>query len=123
VSETDRFEALRKSLRAFVSERDWSQFHDPKNLAMAIASEAGELLAELRWVGSSEADAYVRSSGKRVQISHEAADVAIALMLFCDRAGIDLLEAIEMKITHNKKNYPAEHSVGRADRPDLNGRA
>ena len=54
----DRLEAVRGELRSFVAEREWEQFHDPKNLAMAAASEAGELLAEYRWVPSGELDSW-----------------------------------------------------------------
>lgn len=54
----ERLEALLLELRAFVREREWEQFHDPKNLAMALASEAGELAAELRWVPNTDADAH-----------------------------------------------------------------
>jgi NTP pyrophosphatase (non-canonical NTP hydrolase) len=108
---------VRARLRRFVIDRDWSQFHDPKNLAMAIASEAGELLAELRWVSNVQADDALRDPAKREQIEHEIADIAIALVLFCERAGIDLIRAIERKIELNEHNYPIEHSKGRSERP------
>ena len=104
-------------LRAFTAERDWSQFHDPKNLAMLLSSEAGELVALLRWVPSSEADTFVRSSEHRADVEAEAADVAIALLLFCDRAGIDLLAAVEAKIAANAAKYPVALSRGHARKP------
>ena len=66
---------LRAELRAFVAARDWQQFHDPKNLAMLVASEAGELLAEYRWVQSDEADAHSRDPATRERIAAEVADV------------------------------------------------
>jgi NTP pyrophosphatase (non-canonical NTP hydrolase) len=110
-------------LREFVSARDWGQFHNPKNLAMAIASEAGELLAELRWVRSDNADEHVGQSKLRQQIENEVADIAIALLLFCDRAGIDLIGAIHRKIDINAKNYPIDSSRGRANRPTVNSAA
>jgi dCTP diphosphatase len=104
-------------LRDFVSARDWGQFHDPKSLAMAIASEAGELLAELRWVRSDSSDEHVRQPKLRQQIENEVADIAIALLLFCDRAGLDLIRAIDRKIDINAENYPVDASRGRANRP------
>ena len=104
-------------LRAFTAERDWGRFHDPKNLAMLLASEAGELVGLLRWVGNAEADAFVRSEEHRAEVESEVADVAIALLLFCDRAGIDLPPAIEAKIERNAEKYPVELSRGHARTP------
>ncbi len=113
----DRLEKVVHELRAFVSEREWEQFHDPKNLAMAVASEAGELLAEYRWVNNIEADDYSRKTDRRKKIAEEAADVGIALLLFCDRIGLDLINAIQEKMARNRENYPADRSRGRWERP------
>jgi dCTP diphosphatase len=104
-------------LRAFVAERDWRQFHDPKNLAMLVASEAGELLAEYRWVRGDEADARSREPAPRARIAAEVADVGIALLLLCDRIGLDLGQAIADKLAANAARYPVEASRGRAERP------
>jgi len=114
---TDRLADLQSRLRQFSEERDWGQFHDPKNLAMAIASEAGELVAELRWVNSADADRHVRSDEHRLAIQHEVADVAIALLLFCDRAGIDLYAAVGEKIELNSQRYPNDRAKGKSERP------
>src|SRR3990170_9019399 len=97
----DRLEEVVQELRAFVAEREWEQFHDPKNLVMAVASEAGELLAEYRWVTNGEADSYSKGEAERKRIAAEGADVAIGLLLFCDRVGIDLIEAMREKIALN----------------------
>ena len=105
-----------EELRAFVAERDWEQFHDPKNLAMAMVSEAGELAAEYRWLRSVEADGYTEDSNVKERIAMEAADVGIALLMFCDRIGIDLVTAVKKKIEINRSNYPPERSRGRAER-------
>lgn len=113
----DRLAALLEELRAFVAEREWQQFHDPKNLAMAVASEAGELLALFRWIRGDEADAYVQTAEGRGRVSAEIADVAVALLLLCDRTGIDLAQAVREKLEVNRKNYPVEASRGRAERP------
>jgi len=117
MTDPDQISVLSASVREFAAERNWSQFHDPKNLAMAIASEAGELLAELRWVKNDESDALVADSKQRIQIEHEIGDIAIALLLFCDRAKIDLSTAITCKLDFNRQNYPRELAYGRAERP------
>jgi NTP pyrophosphatase (non-canonical NTP hydrolase) len=109
--------SLVDDLRAFVAERDWSQFHDPKNLAMLLASEAGELLAEYRWVPSDRADAFSREPDSRERVANEIGDVGIALMLLCDRTGIDLQTVMRDKLAKNRIRYPVEHSKGRAARP------
>ena len=109
---------LIEALRRFNEERDWTKFHDPKNLAMLLASEAGELIALLRWVASPDADAFVRDARHRGKVEAEVADVAIALLLFCDRAGIDLASAIREKLEVNRRNYPVELSRGHSARPD-----
>ncbi len=109
--------SLLDELREFVAERDWSQFHDPKNLAMLLASEAGELLAEYRWVRNDQADAFSREPEARQRIANEIGDVGIALLLLCDRTGIDLQAAMRDKLALNRGRYPVEHSKGRATRP------
>ena len=110
-------EALLADLRQFVAERDWSQFHDPKNLAMLLASEVGELVAEYRWVAGSAADAHSRDGAARARIADEIGDVGIALLLLCNRIGLDLGEAIAAKLQRNAERYPVEASRGRAERP------
>ena len=109
---------LTAALRKFVADRDWQQFHDPKNLAMLVASEAGELVAEYRWVRGGDADAHSREPAARGRIAAEIADVGIALLLLCDRIGLDLAQAIEDKLARNAARYPVETSRGRADRVD-----
>ena len=103
-------------LRRFVAERDWAQFHDPKNLAMLLASEVGELVAEYRWVASDAADGHGRDGEARARIADEIGDVGIALLLLCDRTGIDLGQAIAAKIAKNRGRYPVEKARGRAGR-------
>lgn len=108
---------LTTALRAFADARDWRQFHDPKNLAMLVASEAGELCAEYRWIPGDEADARSSEPAARARIAAEIADVGIALLLLCDRIGLDLGEAIADKVKRNAERYPVETSRGRAERP------
>ena len=109
--------SLLEELRQFVAERDWSQFHDPKNLAMLLASEAGELLAEYRWVKSHDADSFSHDPQARQRIADEVGDVGIALVLLCDRIGMDLQTAMRDKLARNRQRYPVEHSKGKAARP------
>jgi dCTP diphosphatase len=109
--------SLVSELRAFVAEREWSQFHDPKNLAMLLASEAGELLAEYRWVANDKADTFSREPEARQRIADEVGDVGIALVLLCDRIGLDLPAAMRDKLAKNRERYPVEHAKGRAARP------
>jgi dCTP diphosphatase len=111
-------EELTVALRKFVAEREWQQFHDPKNLAMLLASEAGELVAEYRWVPGENADAHSGEAKARARIASEVADVGIALLLLCDRIGLDLGTAIADKIAANAHRYPVEASRGRAERPE-----
>lgn len=112
-------ESMITELRAFVAERDWQQFHDPKNLAMLLASEAGELLAEYRWVANTAADAHSAEPAARARIAAELGDVGIALLLLCDRIGLELGTAIADKLAVNRRRYPAEQARGKADRPVL----
>lgn len=113
VTELDEVRSL---IRTFVREREWDQFHDPKNLAMAVASEAGELAAELRWVPSEEADSYAQRPDVRARIADEAADVAITLFMLFDRVGIDPIAAIRDKMAKNAAKYPREEARGRHER-------
>jgi dCTP diphosphatase len=113
----DHLDTVRKRLRSFVNERNWSEFHNSKNLAMALGSEVGELLSTLRWVRDESSDEFVQNSANRFKVEEEAADVAIALLLFCDRAGIDLLAAVDRKIDLNEVHYPVALSKGRSERP------
>jgi dCTP diphosphatase len=108
--------ALLTELRAFVAEREWAQFHDPKNLAMLIGSEAGELVAEYRWVRNEEADAHSRDPAARARIAAEIGDVGLALLLLCDRIGLDPLEAMREKLAANREKYPVETARGRAEK-------
>ena len=109
---------LKAALRTFVADRDWQQFHDPKNLAMLIASEAGELLAEYRWVRGESADAHSKDPTARRRIADEIGDVGIGLLLLCDRIGLDLESAVAHKLAANEARYPVATARGRAERPD-----
>lgn len=107
---------MMEEIRTFVAERDWEPFHDPKNLAMAVVSEAGELAAELRWVPSEQADTFANREDVRGRIEDEAADVAITLLMFCDRVGIDLSSAMRAKLEKNRLKYPVETALRQLER-------
>ena len=103
----DRLDQLLVALRQFTRERSWEQFHDPKNLSMLLASEAGELLQLFRWVRNDESDAFAAQADNRRRIEEELADCAIGVLLLADRLGIDLAAAVRVKIELNRVKYPA----------------
>ena len=107
----DRLETLRARLAKFVARRDWNQFHNPKNLAMALAAEAGELLEHFQWLTPAQAVRLPRAA--REEVALECADVLLFLLQLCDRLGIDLAAAAERKLALNARKYPAEKSCGR----------
>ncbi|MFI5302863.1 MAG: MazG-like family protein [Polyangiales bacterium] len=115
----ERLADLIGELRAFVAERDWGRFHDPKNLSMLVASEAGELAAVLRWVDNGDADEVAKRDPTLLTLSDEIADVAIGLLLLCDRLGVDFIEVSRRKVARNRLRYPVEQSRGVAERPSV----
>jgi NTP pyrophosphatase (non-canonical NTP hydrolase) len=92
-------------VRAFAVSRDWEQFHTPKNLAMAIAGEAGELVAEFQWLKEEESVRSALSAEKFSDIELEVADVAIYLLRLSDVLGIDLAQAIRKKMEINQARF------------------
>ena len=109
---------LQAKILAFAAEREWQQFHDPKNLAMAVAVEAGELMDHFRWVRSEEARRVLDDARTRTEVEEEAADVAILLFEFAAVCGIDLGAAIERKLARNAERYPVALAKGRAVKHD-----
>src|SRR5215216_7435802 len=97
-------------IRKFRDDRDWKQFHDPKNLAASVCIEAAELLELFQWMSGAEATRYAAENRERV--SEEIADVAIYLIELADIAGIDLARAIEAKLEKNAVKYPVDKSRG-----------
>ena len=107
-------QAIVQKLNVFSSKRDWQQFHNPKNLAMALSVESSELLEIFQWLTPEES---INLSDK--QISHlkeEIADVFLYLLKICDGFNIDLIQAAHDKIKINKKKYPADAVKGKADK-------
>jgi len=107
---------LKSSVLAFVRARDWEQFHSPKNLSMALAAEAGELMEHFLWSTPDEAAALARDPAKRERIAEELADVVIYALEFANMTGIDVSSAIEAKLASNARRYPVEKARGRSDK-------
>ena len=103
-------DSLKLALRAFAAERDWAQFHSPKNLAAALAVEAGELLEHFQWL--TEAESRSLPEDKRSAIAHELADVFIYLLQLSDHLGVDLLGAACDKMEANARKYPVALAKG-----------
>lgn len=112
----DSLDDLNARLLAFARERDWEQFHSPKNLSMALAGEAGELLEHFQWL--SEESSSQLSSGKREEVALELADILIYLIRLSERLDIDLVDAAYRKMTINQARYPKEQVRGDARRAD-----
>lgn len=112
--EVDTLLELRDRLRRFADERDWSQFHTPKNLAMALIGEAAEVLEHFQWL-TPEASASLSETTRR-EVSHELADVLLYLVRLADRLEIDLGAAAREKLAINAQRYPADKAFGRADK-------
>ena len=109
---------LQNAVVNFAHERDWEQFHDPKNLCMALASEVGELNAVLRWVRNDAVDAMVVDARTQSALRQEIGDVAILLLLLCARTKIPLDEAVLEKLHLNARKYPADACRGSPDVPN-----
>lgn len=99
--------ALKARAAAFASARRWEPFHTPKNLAMALASEVGELLEPFRWLTGDESQAACQDPATREAVADELADVFNLLMLFSLHTGIDVSEAVIAKVAKNELKYPA----------------
>lgn len=110
-------EDLRQALRLFANERDWEQFHSPKNLAMALGVEVAELAEHFQWLTQQESQSPPEI--KKDAIRQELADVLIYLVRLADRLEIDLLEAAAEKMALNAEKYPVEYCRGKSDPPKI----
>lgn len=106
----DRLRSLRDRLRKFAAERDWDQFHSPKNLAMALSVETAELMEHFQWL--SDADSRSVTAEKKDKIREEVADVLLYLIRLADKLEIDLATAAEEKMEINASKYPIAKSRG-----------
>jgi NTP pyrophosphatase (non-canonical NTP hydrolase) len=107
---SDEIHSLLLELRKFAHERDWDQFHSPKNLASALSVEAAELLEHFQWL--TEEQSRVLSNDKKAAVSQELADVFLYLLNLSDKLGIDLISAAKQKIELNAVKYPVDRAKG-----------
>lgn len=113
---SDSLDALNARLLQFARDRDWEQFHSPKNLSMALAGEAGELLEHFQWL--TEAQSQALDDEKKQEVAFEMADILIYLVRLAERLGIDVLAAANAKIELNESRFPVEKSRGLARRAE-----
>jgi NTP pyrophosphatase (non-canonical NTP hydrolase) len=112
---------LAARLRTFAEERDWEQFHTPKNLAMALSVEAGELLELFQWLTPEESHAVLSTPAGAQRVQEELADVLIYLVRLADVLGVDLEVAVEAKLMINARKYPIALSRGNATKAGKRG--
>ena len=110
MSNQDSLDNLRARINAFVNERDWAQFHTPKNLAMAMIVEAAELVEQFQW--DTPAESQQLSPEKREAVSHELADTFVYLLRIAEVLDIDLIGAANQKIELNALKYPVDKAKG-----------
>ena len=103
---------LKTIVEDFVSERDWSQFHNPKNLSMALAIEASELMDIFKWNTTQECEGLMSENNTRQDATDELADILIYALAFSIRNNINISSAIEKKMIKNRKKYPTEKFKG-----------
>ena len=111
---SDALQALQKALREFARERDWEQFHSPKNLATALSVEAAELLEHFQWL--TDEQSRTLDDAKRTAVGEELADVLLYLLQLADKLDIDPLQAAERKLRLNAEKYPPDRARGRSDK-------
>ncbi len=105
---------LTAAVRAFARERAWQPFHTPKNLAMALAGEVGELVAELQWLTPEESASVMADPAAGARVRAEIGDVMIYLTRLADVLGIDLVQAASAKLADSARRYPVEQARGNA---------
>jgi dCTP diphosphatase len=105
-------DSIKIRLREFASERDWDQFHSPKNLAMALIVEAAELVEHFQWLTGEQSQAL--SPAKLAEVEQEIADIQIYLVRLADKLGIDIERAVQAKMEINARKYPADKVRGSA---------
>ena len=112
---------LRGAMARFVAERDWEQFHSPKNLVMGLSVEAAELMEHFLWVDNEVSRRVAGDPARREEIADEVADVACYLLALANTLGLDLSDAVTRKLAKNALKYPAERVRGRYRVEDAGG--
>ena len=115
---SDSIQALQSAVIRFRDERDWAQFHTPKDLALGLGIEAGELAELFLWKKEDEIRAALQDSDFRQRLGEEMADVLVFLLYLAEAAGIDLGAAVESKMVVNAEKYPVEKARGSAEKWD-----
>lgn len=110
----DSLDDLRRELARFAAERDWDQFHSPKNLAMALIAECAELVEHFQWLTEDESRSLPLE--RQGPVAEELADILIYLIRTADKLDVDLIEAARAKIRKNQERYPVEKVRGSARR-------
>ncbi|OIR19196.1 hypothetical protein GALL_00750 [mine drainage metagenome] len=111
VADSD-FDRIRKQVRQFVVERDWDQFHSPKNLSMALIVEAAEMVEHFQWL--TEAQSCNLPPEKLAEVEQELADIQVYLISLAEKLKLDIVAAVEKKLVLNAEKYPAEQVRGSA---------
>jgi len=111
-----KLDKIKLRLRNFARDRDWDQFHSPKNLAMALIVEAAELLEHFQWL--TEEQSLQLPADKLAEVEQEIADIQIYLIRLADKLGVDLEKAVNAKIKLNEKKYPADKVRGKSAKYD-----
>lgn len=112
MSDSPTLDEITARVRAFADERDWGQYHSPRNLAMCVSVEASELLELYLW--TEDDGPQPLTEAREPKVAEEAADVLICLLNFCSRAGVDLGRAVDEKLAKAEQKYPADRVRGQA---------
>jgi NTP pyrophosphatase (non-canonical NTP hydrolase) len=110
--------ALKENWARFVAEREWGQFHSPKNLTMALAVEAAELMEHFLWIDNDASRGVLNDPATLEQVADEIADVTGVVLALCNALGLDLSDVVERKMAKNVLKYPVEKSRGRYQVPE-----
>lgn len=105
---------LQRALAEFAEARDWTRFHNPKNLVMALSVECAELVEEFQWLTPEQAEHVMDDAGQAMRVREEMADITLYLLRLADRLGVDLEAACHDKMAGNAVRYPAEAFYGSA---------
>jgi len=111
-----KIQEIKAQISDFTTEREWQQFHTPKNLSMAIATEAAELMEHFLWQESKESFVAMENPKKQAEIADELADILIFSLAFANACGLDVSSIIQEKMRANAEKYPAEKFKGRSDK-------
>ncbi|MDD5109411.1 MAG: nucleotide pyrophosphohydrolase [Candidatus Omnitrophica bacterium] len=105
---------IKTRIKQFVKERDWEQYHSPKNLSMSIAIEAAELMEHFQWLTIEESHKLLKDKKKRIEIEDELADIAIYVLDFCNLFSIDIEKSIVRKLDKTARKYPSHIVKGKS---------